>query len=624
MEKDVKFSVITVCYNAKDELPRTLASLWAQSYPHYESIVVDGGSRDGTAELICQEPRIAKYVSEPDNGVYEAMNKGIKMASGAYVIFMNAGDEFFNPEVLARAAQVLKKHPACRLLYGDACLVREDGSQHFREYFKPVTEENICHQSIFYARELFEAYGLYDTAFRIVADYDFNLRAIAGRGVEPCHFSYPVCRFYEGGLSSGAKYAVIQQADSRRLADKWGERKELPCPKIRQLECAVRAEEMLSAWQASNALFKRRLVYRLGDSAGLFSEINNMLFAMVWAFDNGVKFELCSKYSNLGAGGWDDFFVPFAEEMCDAFLLKNNRRYVPSVSEYSPEETLCYKESAGIDFLTQDIFRRFFENKQFIERTFDFRDLGVAGNSFAAAAALAKAVYRLNLRTREEIRELIFPLQLPESYLAVQMRAGDIAKECAWRRQKLLGAAPYARKIKEVAGDVRNVFAFADDWRLVCDLRALLPEYRVYTLCGEKESGFDYEAFAQLGETERRAGIAKILANIEICRGSRHFIGTRVSNPSWFLRLIMPEERVSFVDCERLMWQSEFDEAAAGGRVDVVRIFGMPLLKIVHGPDKIKVRLFSVLPLYKIRTQGNKRKHYLFSCIPYLKISNAA
>lgn len=280
---------------------------------------------------------------------------------------------------------------------------------------------------------------------------------------------------------------------------------------------------------------------------------------------------------------------------------------------------------------------------------FDFPELGIAGGSFAAAAGLARAFYRLNAATETAVRHLAATRlrmvlfhgsgafeaengagtgsglagsgELPEKYIAVQMRAGDIRKEAAWRRQGLLGAAPYARKIREMCSGeglagVRTVFAFADDFRLVEELAAALPEFRVYTLCGEEERGFDYEAFMAQDAEARRRGILKILANIELCRGSLRFIGTRVSNPSWFLRLIMPEERVAFVDCRRLKWQLQFDEAADGGRADEFRLFGVPLLKVIRGRNKVRVKLFSVLPLYKIRQKGNRRVHYLFGALP--------
>ena len=747
MEKNVKFSVVTICYNVKDELKRTLRSLWAQTYGStgadlagdcgggddggkfagdcigngkfafgnslagdcggYESIVVDGGSSDGTAAFLRREKRIARYVSEPDRGVYDAMNKGLRLCRGDFVIFMNAGDEFFNPRVLERAAAVLRAHPDCRFLFGDACLVGEDGHCRFREYDAPVTTQNICHQSIFYDRRLFAELGMYDERYRIVADYDFNLRAIAGSGVVPYHFSYPVCRFYEGGLSSGGKYAEKQRADAALLRREWGEREKLKVPDTVWADAAVcmggecrgsmgkvaggsyagrdggdnlagtgtagvsagragggsmgkvagggsmaeRGTGSFAAekWRKLNASFKKKLVYRLGDSAGLFSEINNMFFAMVWALDNKVRFELCSQRSNLGDEGWNDFFEPFTGEKCSEFLVRNNRRFVSDIKGYDKKKVMAEKKKEKIDFLTQDIFKRFFENRAFAEKVFDFPELGIAGGSFAAAAGLARAFYRLNAATETAVRHLAATRlrmvlfhgsgafeaengagtgsglagsgELPEKYIAVQMRAGDIRKEAAWRRQGLLGAAPYARKIREMrSGEglagVRTVFAFADDFRLVEELAAALPEFRVYTLCGEEERGFDYEAFMAQDAEARRRGILKILANVELCRGSLRFIGTRVSNPSWFLRLIMPEERVTFVDCRRLKWQLQFDEAADGGRADEFRLFGVPLLKVIRGRNKVRVKLFSVLPLYKIRQKGNRRVHYLFGALP--------
>ena len=738
MEKNVKFSVVTICYNVKDELKRTLRSLWAQTYGStgadlagdcgggddggkfagdcigngkfafgnsltgdcggYESIVVDGGSSDGTAAFLRREKRIARYVSEPDRGVYDAMNKGLRLCRGDFVIFMNAGDEFFNPRVLERAAAVLRAHPDCRFLFGDACLVGEDGHCRFREYDAPVTTQNICHQSIFYDRRLFAELGMYDERYRIVADYDFNLRAIAGSGVVPYHFSYPVCRFYEGGLSSGGKYAEKQRADAALLRREWGEREKLKVPNTVWADAAVcmggecrgsmgkvaggsyagrdggdnlagtgtagvsagragggsmaeRGTGSFAAekWRKLNASFKKKLVYRLGDSAGLFSEINNMFFAMVWVLDNKVRFELCSQRSNLGDEGWNDFFEPFTGEKCSEFLVRNNRRFVSDIKGYDKKKVMAGKKKEKIDFLTQDIFKRFFENRAFAEKVFDFPELGIAGGSFAAAAGLARAFYRLNAATETAVRHLAATRlrmvlfhgsgafeaengagtgsglagsgELPEKYIAVQMRAGDIRKEAAWRRQGLLGAAPYARKIREMCSGeglagVRTVFAFADDFRLVEELAAALSEFRVYTLCGEEERGFDYEAFMAQDAEARRRGILKILANVELCRGSLRFIGTRVSNPSWFLRLIMPEERVTFVDCRRLKWQLQFDEAADGGRADEFRLFGVPLLKVIRGRNKVRVKLFSVLPLYKIRQKGNRRVHYLFGALP--------
>lgn len=639
MEENVKFSVVTVCYNAKKDLERTLQSLKSQTYRGFEWIVVDGASTDGTEAFLKHEKTVTRFVSEPDSGVYNAMNKSLDLCGGEFVIFMNAGDEFFNPFVLEKAAEALAENPDCSFLFGDACIVPEIGRPFFREYLEPIGVQNICHQSIFYKRTLFAQFGRYDEQFQIVADYDFNLRLLITHQIVPYHLNYPICKFYYGGLSSGAKYLKKQRADSFRLRLKWGEREKLSASTIVLLDVDFDADNFLEVWQKYNRSFARRLVYRVGDSAGFFSEINNMLFALVWAFDHKVRFELCSRFSNLGDVGWKDFFLPFTDEMCRSQLMGVNRRYLRKDDDEAKIAQL--KKEENVQLLTQDVFRKFFENRNFATKVFDFQELQVAGNSFAVARAFALALYRLNHKTLADIQSLtserlaevfangcvrsVSPSELKdEDFIAIQMRAGDIKKECFWRRQPILGAKPYAQYIRQffygyesgLLPCAKKVFVFADDFRLVRQLAFLLPEFRIFSLCTPLERGFDYECFMKQDDVSRHYGLLKILANIEICRRALLFVGTRVSNPSWFLRLIMPENKVRFVDCQRLMWQWQFDELMDGGGARIIKIAGVPMLKIVRTPTKMKYKLFSALPLYKIKQKGIRRVHYLFGFLP--------
>ena len=557
---------------------------------------------------------------------------------------MNAGDEFFNPFVLEKVADALIQNPACQFLFGDACIMPEIGRPFFREYLEPIGQQNICHQCIFYRRKLFLNFGKYDERFQIVADYDFNLRALITHQIVPYHLNYPICKFYYGGLSSGAKYIKKQREDSFRLRLKWGEREKLQAPDIVLLDVDIDKGEFLALWQKYNRSFAKRLLYRLGDSAGLFSEINNMLFARVWAFAHTVRFDLCSKFSNLGTLGWRDFFLPFTDELCRSKLMNVNRRYVAKDEDNLHIAQL--KKDENVQLLTQDVFRKFFENRNFSTKVFNFYELGLAGNSFAVARAFAQAFYRLNDKTSADIKTLTSERLMEvfatgqvrsvnraeltdEDLIAVQMRAGDIKKECLWRRQPILGAKPYAQYIRKffygyesgLLPCEKKVFVFADDFRLVRQLAFLLPEFRIFSLCTPFERGFDYDTFIKLDEEVRHYGLLKILANIEICRRALFFLGTRVSNPSWFLRLIMPENRMRFVDCNRLMWQWQFDELMDGGGVKIIKIAGIPMLKIVRTPTKMKYKLFSALPLYKIKQKGFRRVHYLFGFLPIWSVT---
>lgn len=638
MEKNIIFSVVTVCFNALPDLKRTLDSLWQQSYDGFESIVVDGASSDGTPEFLKQENKITRFVSEPDSGVYNAMNKAVTLCKGDFIIFMNAGDEFFNPFVLERVNQALQTHPECRFLFGDACIVPELGNPFFREYFAPIGKQNICHQSIFYHKSLFQDFGTYDEQLKIFADYDFNLRLLVSKHITPYHLSYPICRFYFGGLSSSPKYLQKQREDAFRLNLKWGRRNALSASEIVLIDAKCESD-FLEIWKKYNHSFNRKLVFRLGDSAGLFSEINNMIFALVWAFDHKVQFELCSQFSNLGTVGWNQFFLPFTEELCRPKLLEVNRRYLRPEDDVVAIRKL--KQQENVHLLTFDIFQKFFENKRFTSKVFNFLPLKVAGNSFNVASAFARAIYRLNPKTEEAIKQLVANRLIlvsangavtavndnalvEDDFIAVQMRAGDIQKECMWRRQKLLGAQPYARYIRQLfsssnaqhLSDNKSIFVFADDFRLVRQLAFLLPKFKVYSLCSPLEAGFDYDSFIKQDEATRSNGILKILANIELCRQASLFVGTRVSNPSWFLRLLLPEHKVHFVDCQRLMWQWQFNRLMDGADVSVLKFAGLPLFKIIKSSRKTKYKLFSVLPIYKIRQKGWRRTHYLFGFLP--------
>ncbi|MEM6725896.1 MAG: glycosyltransferase family 2 protein, partial [Bacteroidota bacterium] len=117
-------SVITVVYNGKDLLEGTIKSVINQTYPHIEYVMVDGNSKDGTQEIIQQyADRIDQWISEPDKGLYDAMNKGLRMATGDFVLFMNAGDEFRNPDVLEKV--FAKATEKTDVLYGEVMFVIE-------------------------------------------------------------------------------------------------------------------------------------------------------------------------------------------------------------------------------------------------------------------------------------------------------------------------------------------------------------------------------------------------------------------------------------------------------------------------------------------------------------------
>lgn len=165
-------SIITICYNAASDLEKTIKSVRAQVFNDYEYIVVDGGSKDATSEIIKSNADvITKWVSEPDKGIYDAMNKGIKMASGEWLIMMNAGDYFAEPDVLEKVfAREIPKGKT--FMFSDVYGLRPNGERILR----PLSWEkgNMIHQTVIYKKSLHEEFGYYHvTKPLIISDYLF-------------------------------------------------------------------------------------------------------------------------------------------------------------------------------------------------------------------------------------------------------------------------------------------------------------------------------------------------------------------------------------------------------------------------------------------------------------------
>ncbi len=212
MERQVPLvSIITVCYNALATLPATAESLFSQTSQNYEWIVVDGASTDGSLAWLEENcGRMSSFVSERDNGIYDAMNKAVKLARGAWVFFLNADDRFADREVLADIARELQSAVKGEgIVFGDA--IYTDGTREWPRAFHWVTGRNLvygdlCHQVIFARRELFSTVGGFDTTLRINADFEWLLRVVK-HGFSLRHVKRNVAYFYKGGAHVKAAVA---------------------------------------------------------------------------------------------------------------------------------------------------------------------------------------------------------------------------------------------------------------------------------------------------------------------------------------------------------------------------------------------------------------------------------
>lgn len=183
MGKNIKITVITVCYNARNVIEETIHSVLNQTYDNLEYIIVDGASSDGTVELIQEYASNygIKWISEPDHGIYDAMNKAVAMAGGDYLHFLNAGDIYTDERVIERVCEMLAKKD-WDIVYGDILYKYPDGHINRRQYggfcsckFYYLLGDCINHQAMFAKRKCFED-NLFDLSYQICADREWMIR----------------------------------------------------------------------------------------------------------------------------------------------------------------------------------------------------------------------------------------------------------------------------------------------------------------------------------------------------------------------------------------------------------------------------------------------------------------
>lgn len=198
-------TVVTVVKNGAAHLVECIESVLTQSWSNIEYIIIDGGSTDGTMDIIRRyDDRIDYWLSKPDRGIFDAMNKGIALASGQLIGILNADDRY-EPGAVTAAAQALMRFAAPAVFYGDHYLVQMDLGERYEmpaslQFWRGMT---ICHQAMFVHREVYQRLGGYDLRYRLAADYDFLLRACRA-GVPFRHLERFVVDFRDGGASSRA------------------------------------------------------------------------------------------------------------------------------------------------------------------------------------------------------------------------------------------------------------------------------------------------------------------------------------------------------------------------------------------------------------------------------------
>ena len=225
----MKLSIITINYNNAEGLRKTMESVLAQTYTEIEYIIVDGASTDGSVDVIRElatRPTI-KWVSEKDTGIYNAMNKGIRMATSEYIQILNSGDILFDSNVTKRMIERLDQinsqgEENVGILYGNMIKVNSQGKvvgkSGYTEYsLRQFYSSTLNHDCAYIRRDLFEEYGLYDEQLKIVSDWKWYLQAIGLGKVKPAYVDIDVTIFDDGGISE--TNLTLRNAERRKVLE---------------------------------------------------------------------------------------------------------------------------------------------------------------------------------------------------------------------------------------------------------------------------------------------------------------------------------------------------------------------------------------------------------------------
>lgn len=215
----MKISIVTVAYRAEATIGGALESVARQSWGDVEHVVIDGASPDGTLEVIQAHAHDRMVVvSEPDEGIYDALNKGFGLATGEVVGLVHADDIFADDDVLASVAEAFAD-PAVDAVYGDLDYVAKDDPDRIIRHWQagPYSRARLLagwmppHPTLFVRRRVFETHGLFDTSFRIAADYDEILRYFGVAGIRSAYIPRVLVKMRVGGESNRSLAAIVEK-----------------------------------------------------------------------------------------------------------------------------------------------------------------------------------------------------------------------------------------------------------------------------------------------------------------------------------------------------------------------------------------------------------------------------
>lgn len=214
----MKISIITVCYNSAATIESTIKSVASQDYPNIEYIIVDGGSIDGTLDIIKRYKNVSTLVSEPDCGIYDAMNKGIKLATGDVIGTINADDFYIDNKVISGVAQAFED-TSVEACFADLVYVSQDNTDKVVRYWKSQTYKPglfkqgwmPAHPTFFTRKNVYEKFGVFDLSFKIAADFELLFRLIEKNKIRTLYLPRVIIRMRLGGTTNKSLKNILIQ-----------------------------------------------------------------------------------------------------------------------------------------------------------------------------------------------------------------------------------------------------------------------------------------------------------------------------------------------------------------------------------------------------------------------------
>lgn len=294
-----------------------------------------------------------------------------------------------------------------------------------------------------------------------------------------------------------------------------------------------------------NSSFKNKCIYKVGESQGLFSEINYMIYAMLYCLEHKIQFILTSVNANYAPDkGWEEFFLPFCDQNFDKFHAgKLNVRHKNDIQKSIRRslKALIYKKNHRVS-LTQDIFEKLIPAHAGV--LVNIPELNWQGKSNDLIKPLVEMVWRFNPQTRIEIDTIIDNLKLPSKYVAMQIRRGDKITI-----EKNIDAHPdkYMEELSKLS-HIKNVLILCDDCSDLSYLKENYKDYKFYSICQPIEKGYSNENFQNLCWEKKRKMTIDLFATIDAMIKAELFLSTGIANPQLFIKMFIDKEKFHVIE----------------------------------------------------------------------------